>query len=97
MKLLTKLSAFFQSYMKGLKHAKYMDTYELDLKCPHCQLWSSEVNPNIGPAISSIRHVMAVKYNCAGCNLPSYWVCEAGFWFPASEFGISDKECQESE
>lgn len=64
----------------------YFNRTRINLKCPHCNTWSSDAETE--SVHKSCDHEIATQYDCGQCNNPSYWVCEAGFWFTADEFGI---------
>ena len=68
------------------KHT-YMMRHGMDLRCPHCDTWASDAF--IPHKLRSFVHPIAVRSDCGQCGKASYWVCEAGFWFRAEEFGIT--------
>lgn len=65
---------------------EYLHKYHLNLKCQHCNTWSSDCEKE--SVYSECGHPVATKYECGQCGGASYWVCEAGFWFSAEEFGV---------
>ncbi|TRO21973.1 hypothetical protein EQ826_00160 [Ectopseudomonas mendocina] len=72
------------------KHREqYLQRYHVNLKCPHCNVWSSDCENESSHV--SCGHPIATQYNCGQCGKPSYWVCEAGFWFSAERFGVHIK------
>jgi len=66
---------------------QYLDRHGVNLKCPHCNTWSSDCES--ASSHVSFGHSIATQYNCGQCSNPSYLVCEAGFWFSAEQFGIN--------
>lgn len=68
----------------------YLNRYLVNLKCPHCNTWSSDCESE--PEHSSCNHPIATEYKCGQCGKVSHWVCEAGFWFGAEAFGIKVEE-----
>jgi len=68
----------------------YLRKHGLNLNCPHCNTWSSDCENE--SAHSECGHPIATRYECGQCGKPSYWVCEAGFWFGAEEFGVDMKD-----
>jgi len=77
----------FSSWRAKRRRNNNVERFGVGLKCPHCECWSSDRNE--APDIRSCDHPIAVRYTCTTCSRPSYWVCEAGFWFPAEAFGIT--------
>lgn len=73
----------------------YTQQYGMNLRCPHCNTWSHETRQP--PRVQECGHPVAVRYVCNKCPWPSYWVFEAGFWFPSEEFGISPEEAEGQE
>lgn len=66
----------------------------VDLKCQVCNTWSSLASSPLTPVKST--HPVAVTYKCGQCGGHSSWVCEAGFWFPATKLGITKEEIDRS-
>ncbi|MDV5861340.1 hypothetical protein QM298_10515 [Pseudomonas mendocina] len=83
-----------RDWAAGKHREHYLATHGVNLKCPHCNTWSSDTcEPS---SHTSCGHQIAVQYNCGQCEKPSYWVCEAGFWFSAERFGIHIDRAQEN-
>lgn len=77
----------------GRKEDAYLQRHGVNLRCPHCETWGSDaIRP---PTIKSFGHPIAVQSNCGQCEKSSYWVCEAGFWFTADQFGIEINDTQQ--
>lgn len=76
-----------RDWAAGKYREKYLESRCVNLKCPHCNTWGSDCDQE--PEFKSCDHPIAVQYNCGQCLKPSYWVCEAGFWFSAERFGIN--------
>ena len=77
----------FKSRAARIKKDAYLSRHGVDLRCPHCKTWGSDaICP---PTIRSFGHPIAVRSRCGQCEKPSYWVCEAGFWFRAEQFGVN--------
>ncbi len=75
------------------RHRKaFLEATCVNLKCPHCNTWMSD-SADQG-SINSFGHEIAVRFDCGQCKKPSYWVCEAGFWFQAERFGITNPEME---
>lgn len=83
----------FSNWLAERRRNSNIERFGVGLKCPHCGCWSS--NRNEAPDIRSCGHPIAVRYTCATCSTPSYWVCEAGFWFDAEEFGITPDQIEQ--
>ena len=75
-----------RKWAQGKERDAYLERHCVNLKCPHCNTWASDAERDA--TFSNCGHEMATQYNCGQCNKPSYWVCEAGFWFQAEEWGI---------
>lgn len=71
------------------RHEKqaFLEKHCVNLKCPHCNTWWSAADGD--GRLESIGHPIATAYICGQCAKPSYWICEAGFWFQAKEWGIT--------
>lgn len=80
------LAARIAARLARNKKEAWLEKYGVDLKCGHCGAWSSETEEPF--RIESFGHPIAVRHTCGMCDKDGYWVCEAGFWFPAADFGI---------
>lgn len=81
----------FWTWLNKLSDRKLKETYLKEhhtcLKCRHCKTWEHQMEKPSN--ISSFGHPMAVVMTCGQCDQRSYWICEAGFWINATEFGCS--------
>lgn len=97
MKLLLKLMqqgvAALEAYLAKRRREDYLKAYYVDLRCPHCQTMGSDYPGP--PRIEPCGHAIAVRYTCDSCRKRSYWVCEAGFWFPSVAFGITPEQAEQ--
>ena len=85
--MIKRLSEYLRKRAARKKKDAYLSRHGMTLRCPHCKTWGHDApHP---PTIESFGHPIAVRSNCGQCERPSYWVCEAGFWFRADQFGIT--------
>lgn len=81
-----------RDFAKSKHREKFLAENYYNLKCPHCNTWTSDCEND--SVHSNFGHPIATRYICGQCEKPSYWVCEAGFWFPVDQFGITIQEQQ---
>ena len=81
-----KLWKSIRKWAQKHEREEYLKRTYLNLKCPHCNTWSSDSEKE--STHKSCGHEIATQYDCGQCGKDSYWVCEAGFWFSAEDFGI---------
>ena len=86
MKILAWASSQIVAHRKRKQEDRYLKRHGVTLRCPHCEVWAHEAKTP--PTIKSFGHPVAVRSECGDCGKASYWVCEAGFWFRAEQFGV---------